>query len=289
MKLLTSQIAGIAAAACALVASPVRAAPSTQVPLPLGLHANAQYEAGGRPLVLRFAKPARVITGLHCRIAQGDDADADEPADDMKNPQPACVFRSFAGPDPAYKPGPAKIQISARIHGEWVEGPVLPIVIAAADVTPKGGAGKKFDAHYWLNTGGGEGQLHIDDARVKNGGVELSLWVGNIRMGSLRAVIERDGLILSQTFPVTAGKPKKGVQIFDEERAEAEATRSVVVSGQISDTIEGRELRLEIDGPKIDDSQRKLTARLIKDGDKGTQNSACYVKWDTQSHCPGED
>ena len=83
-----------------------------------------------------------MITGLHCRIEQGDDADADEPADDMKNPQPACVFRSFAGPNPAYKPGPAKIQISARIHGEWVEGPVLPIVIAAADVTPKGGAGK---------------------------------------------------------------------------------------------------------------------------------------------------
>jgi hypothetical protein len=80
-----------------------------------------------------------------------------------------------------------------------------------------------------------------------------------------------------------------GVQIFDEERAEAEATKSVVVSGQISDTIEGREVRLEIDGPKIDDSQRKLTARLIKDGDKGTQNRACYVTWDTKSHCPGED
>ena len=285
-------VTSVLALAVCLLGSPrlAPAEPAAKLPLPIGFHANAQYDVGsGRPLVLAFTRPGKPIEGLHCRIAQGDDGDDDQPVDDITKPKPACVFRSFAGPTSPFKPGPAKLRISAYIHGTWVEGPTFPIVIAQASVVPKGGAGTKFDARFWQNTGGGEGQMHIEDARIKNGTLTFALMIGNFSFGGVHAIVEKDGVILPQTIALPAGKPKPGEKIYDEEREEADATKSIVVSGNIEDSVEGRLIWVTIQGAKIGDSQRRLEAKLVRHGDKGTQNSACYVKWDTRSHCPGED
>ena len=280
----------IGALVLGLLAGPASAGPASKVPAPIGFHEGIQYEVGsGRPLVLSFARPAKPIEGLHCRIAQGDDVDDDQPVDDIKHAKPACVFQSFTGLDSPFHAGPAKIRMSAYIHGVWVDGPTMPIVIAQASVVPKGGAGKKFDARYWQNTGGGEGQLHVEDARIKNGTLTFAVMIGNISFGGVHVLVEKDGVILPQTIALPAGKPKPGEKIFEDEQQEADATKSILVSGKIEDSVEGRLIWLNIRGAKIGDSQRRLEAKLVRQGDKGTQNSACYVKWDTRSHCPGED
>lgn len=265
-----------------LVSSPARLAPVVLLsvlamppdaeaqdykPSALNVVPNAKHELG-QIFSVKMATPPRGIN-IGCDIVKDETwQQHHHPA----NAQHECTVDGFEESTNGYTPGPALLVMRAfagqtKLVGETT----IPIQLVAA--VPRGGAGKAFDSGYWMNKSLNKGALKPKEVVVKNGILGFRLYVGdNISFAPTTGIIlNKDGMIVRQTVALDMWTAKPGQEIDDEERDEANATKTVTVFGKFRTLAAGRALELHVEGPRMREDSNPLTYEglLFRNSEEG--------------------
>lgn len=236
----------------------------------------------GKKLLISFKAP-KGSTNFKCVLYQHERHVTLEgtPVGDART----CRVEDFEAKDTMLRPGRAKLSMHMTVDGKLAVSPKIEVELTSGAVAPQGGAGTKFDAKYWRNHGGSQGQLYVQTVTIKNGIAELALSIRGadyepvISLGTVRAVIDKDGTISPQTAKVTTRKPMRGKKVFENQQREADLTTQVEISGKVSATSDGlgHPLDLRVEGATLPGELRPnyIEGHYYRFGEKGDTIHGC--------------